>query len=118
MYLDGVGADSNIASGMQWLTIAAGQGNPMAQYMLGDIAMKGSYGQAKDWQKAVAWFRQSSETQPDPRVDIWNIAFIYHEGGNGVSPDAEESMKWFAASGIRSDEVEAFVGLFNTLIKS
>jgi TPR repeat protein len=115
MYLDGVGVDSNVASGMQWLTASAEQGNAIAQSDIGEIYMKGDYGQTRDWQKAVAWFIQSSKTQKDPRVDRWNIGFMYHEGGNGITPDAEESMKWFAATGMNQKEADVTVGLYYTL---
>ena len=115
MYLDGTGVSSNVASGMQWLTVAAEQGNGIAQSVIGEIYMKGDYGLARDWQKAVAWFKQASKIQKDPRVDMWSIGFIYHEGGYGVSPDAEEAMQWFAASGLAANEAKVAIEVYYTV---
>lgn len=115
MYLDGDGVDSNIALGLQWITTSAEQGNAIAQSHLGEMYMQGSYGQVKEWSKAVEWLKLASTTLKDPRVDQWNIGFMYHEGGFGITPDADESMKWFAATGMDQKEADVTVGLYYTL---
>lgn len=69
----------------------AGEGNPVAQNMLGNAAAAGRGG-AKDYARAAKWYRQAADQGYAPAQN--NLGWLYLEGGWGVSKDEAEALNW------------------------
>ena len=59
MYHDGRGVPRNDAEALRWLSLAADQGNPLAQCNLGLMYADG-WGVPKDFVRALMWFNLSA----------------------------------------------------------
>lgn len=70
--------------------LAAAQGDPVAQYNLGDIYDNGQ-GVPKDWAEAFKWFRQAAD---QGHVEAQAILGRMYRNGEGVSKDPVEAVKW------------------------
>ena len=79
---------------------AAEQGDPEAQFCLGDMYNNG-YGVAKDERKAVALFRKSAEQRFAPSQI--NLGIMYSQG-SGVEQDLIEAFMWLNIAGRAIDE--------------
>lgn len=79
---------------------AAEQGDPEAQFCLGDMYNNG-YGVDKDERKAVALFRQSAEQRFAPSQI--NLGIMYSQG-HGVEQDLIEAFMWLNIAGRAVDE--------------
>ncbi|CAH1906320.1 conserved hypothetical protein [Candidatus Nitrotoga sp. HW29] len=79
---------------------AAEQGDPEAQFCLGDMYNNG-YGVTKDERKAVALFRKSAEQRFAPSQI--NLGIMYSQG-NGVEQDLIEAFMWLNIAGRAVDE--------------
>ena len=79
---------------------AAEQGDPEAQFCLGDMYNNG-YGVAKDGRKAVALFRKSAEQRFTPSQI--NLGIMYSQG-HGVEQDLIEAFMWLNIAGRAIDE--------------
>lgn len=79
---------------------AAEQGDPEAQFCLGDMYNNG-YGVAKDERKAVALFRKSAEQRFAPSQI--NLGIMYSQG-SGVEQDLIEAFMWLNIAGRAVDE--------------
>lgn len=79
---------------------AAEQGDPEAQFCLGDMYNNG-YGVDKDERKAVALFRKSAEQRFAPSQI--NLGIMYSQG-HGVEQDLIEAFMWLNIAGRAVDE--------------
>lgn len=79
---------------------AADQGDPEAQFCLGDMYNNG-YGVEKDEQEAVALFRKSAEQRFAPSQI--NLGIMYSQG-TGVEQDLVEAYMWLKIAGRAVDE--------------
>jgi TPR repeat protein len=79
---------------------AAEQGDPEAQFCLGDMYNNG-YGVAKDERKALALFRKSAEQRFAPSQI--NLGIMYSQG-HGVDQDLIEAFMWLNIAGRAVDE--------------
>jgi len=79
---------------------AAEQGDPEAQFCLGDMYNNG-YGVTKDEQQAVTLFRKSAEQRFAPSQI--NLGIMYSQG-RGVEQDFIEAFMWLTIAGRAVDE--------------
>ncbi|CAH1075310.1 tetratricopeptide repeat protein [Candidatus Nitrotoga sp. 1052] len=79
---------------------AAEEGDPEAQFCLGDMYNNG-YGVVKDERKAVALFRKSAEQRFAPSQI--NLGIMYSQG-RGVEQDLIEAFMWLSIAGRAVDE--------------
>lgn len=79
---------------------AAEQGDPEAQFCLGDMYNNG-YGVEKDERKAVTLFRKSAEQRFAPSQI--NLGIMYSQG-SGVEQDLIEAFMWLNIAGRAVDE--------------
>ena len=91
IYFEGRGVPQNLAKARQWMQRAAREGQPYAQFMLGDWYAGGLTGLPKDAGEAARWW-QKSAAQGQPQA-------AYHLGqayltGKGVKTDPERAEYW------------------------
>lgn len=79
---------------------AAEQGDPEAQFCLGDMYNNG-YGVVKDERKALVLFRKSAEQRFTPSQI--NLGIMYSQG-HGVEQDLIEAFMWLNIAGRAVDE--------------
>ena len=79
---------------------AAEQGDPEAQFCLGDMYNNG-YGVVKDERKAIELFRKSAEQRFAPSQI--NLGIMYSQGC-GVDQDLVEAFMWLKIAGRAVDE--------------
>ena len=91
-YLRGEGLPQNDVAAARWSLLAAAQGQPVAQYMLGTLYQQGA-GLASDPHAAFRWF-QAAALQGN-RKAMHNLAIAYAQG-QGVEKNPQESARWFA----------------------
>jgi uncharacterized protein len=84
----------------KFFRIAADEGDPEAQFCLGDMYNNG-YGVEKDEQEAVALFRKSAEQRFAPSQI--NLGIMYSQG-TGVEQDLVEAYMWLKIAGRAVDE--------------
>ncbi len=84
---------------LQWLTKAAEQGHPRAQFQLGEINEKGR-GVIQDYMAAIEWFRQAAE-QGDAE-SMFRLGRMY-QTGRGVRKDSVEAYVWLNLAGSRGE---------------
>jgi TPR repeat protein len=80
----GAAADDNAA--MRWALVAAQQGDPMAQYLIGALTAKDNQAQA------FSWFEQAA-LRGNLKA-MHNLAIAYAEG-RGVTEDDKSAAAWF-----------------------
>jgi TPR repeat protein len=103
-YLKGNGVPSDAAAAMRWSQAAAGQGQPVAQYVLGTL-----YVQDKRETEAAHWFAAAA-AQGNIKA-MHNLAIAYAQG-QGVEQDAAQAVSWFeraAALGYHDSEFDLAV---------
>jgi uncharacterized protein len=92
--------NKDYANAEKFFRKAAQQGDPEAQFCLGDMYNNG-YGVAKDERKAVALFRKSAEQRFAPSQI--NLGIMYSQG-TGVEQDLIEAFMWLSIAGRAVDE--------------
>ena len=92
--------NKDYANAEKFFRKAAQQGDPEAQFCLGDMYNNG-YGVAKDELKAVALFRKSAEQRFAPSQI--NLGIMYSQG-TGVEQDLIEAFMWLSIAGRAVDE--------------
>jgi len=101
-YLRGIGVASDESAAMRWSKAAAGQGQPVAEYLLGTLYLEGN----RDDGQAVHWF-QAAATQGNIKA-MHNLGIAYAEG-LGVDKDPVQAVSWFvraAGQGYRDSEFD------------
>jgi len=93
VYINGAGADQNPYLGNTLLTAAAKQGEPRAQYKLGDQYAGGQGMPAADDKAALRWYRRSA-AQHFPFGQA-NVGYFYELGRGGLSKDPKAAVKWY-----------------------
>ena len=92
MYLDGInGVAVDHEAAFHWLSKAAAQGDPQAEYLLGFMYENGLY-VARNVSRAVKWYKKSA--QKGDVLAQYNLALIYKEGKGGVAKNMKEAFKW------------------------
>lgn len=79
---------------------AADEGDPEAQFCLGDMYNNG-FGVTKNERKALALFRKSAEQRFSPSQI--NLGIMYSQG-NGIEQDLVEAFKWLHIAGRAVDD--------------
>jgi hypothetical protein len=79
------------AANAEWYGRLAGQGNPEAQYCLGEALFYGE-GVLIDKPEAVAWYRKSAER--GHMHAEYNLGYAYYNG-DGVQADKAVAMEWY-----------------------
>jgi len=100
MHACGLGVLQDIKTAFKWFRLAADQGDPDAQYVLGvsydwgERVPKGCLGEGvpKDYKEAFKWYRLSAE-QGYAEAQ-YNLG-VLHYHGRGVLQDHEEAAKWW-----------------------
>jgi uncharacterized protein len=84
---------------LNWMFVAAEQGDAKAQYNLGVKYSEGK-GVAQDHEESVKWYRSAAE---QGHVNAqFNLGSMY-EKGNGVLQDYKEAMKWYRLAAEQAD---------------
>ena len=68
MFFIGTGTSINYQQAMFWYWKAAAQGNPVAQYTIGYMYLKGIY-VAQDTSQARAWFQKAAQQGQKEAID-------------------------------------------------
>jgi hypothetical protein len=76
--------------------LSAEQGDPDAQYNLGQFYLRGELGVPQDYKEAVKWYRKAAE-QYDVDAQS-NLGFMYNKG-QGVPQDYVIAHMWFNLCG-------------------
>ena len=71
---------------------AAEQGDPLAQYSLGEMCKHGE-GRDADLVQAADWYRQSAE---QGCVEAQHALAYMYEHGEGVEQDLDQAQSWYA----------------------
>ena len=80
---------------MENLLLKAKQGDPDAQFALGERYYYGNRDVSQDYEQAVYWCRQAAE---QGHADAqYNLGYYYREG-YGVSQDLEQAIYWYSKS--------------------
>jgi TPR repeat protein len=91
LYKSGNGVKKNVAEALEWLQLAADQGDCLAQYILGCHYAQGD-GVEQDYGRALELLHKSAEQDcPEAQCKLCDI----YEHGNGVEPDAAEAFAFF-----------------------
>ncbi len=88
-FLDARGVEKDVALAMQWLTLAAGQGDPEGQRRLAEIHFKGENG-ATDQAAAKRWYTLAAEQGDAPAQDM--LSWMLSE--DGEAPDYTAARGW------------------------
>jgi len=99
------GAPGDDAAAMRWSLAAAGQGQPVAEYLAGTLYLEGN----RDDGQAVRWF-QAAAAQGNIKA-MHNLGIAYAEG-LGVDKDPAQAVNWFvraASQGYRDSEFDLAV---------
>lgn len=74
LYIDGVGVEKNYRQAQQLLTEPAQQGNPMSQFLLGEIYSRGGYGVEKRTKQARHWYQAALQSgYMDAKIGIQKL---------------------------------------------
>jgi TPR repeat protein len=92
-YFNGVATDRNEPWGVELLGRAANAGHSQALNDMGVIAFEGTHGQAKDNDKAFAYFTRAAEMGNAEAMK--NLAVFYRDG-LGRPADPVQELKWYA----------------------
>ena len=76
---------------MESLLLKAKQGDPGAQFSLGECYYHG----AQDYKQAVYWYSKAAEQ--GHALAQYNLGYYYREG-YGVSQDLEQAICWYSKS--------------------
>ncbi len=88
-------SQSSLAASFQdELLKEANQGNPIAQWRLGDMYMDGD-GVRQDYAEALKWFKLSAD-QGNPDAQ-WRLGLLYYSG-EGVRQDYAKAKEWLGKS--------------------
>jgi len=91
MYLDGKGADKNLAMGKMWIEIAAESGVSLAQYKLAEMLEDG-IGVDKNVENAAIWYAKAGEQ--DSMGAILRLASWY-KTGKPIPQDFVKARYWY-----------------------
>lgn len=97
-YSDGMieglgGLEESDKEAVKWYRLAADQGHPRAQSMLGVFYEKGSGGLEKSDKEAVKWFRLAADQGFSLAQN--NLGEFYLEGRGGLPRSEKIALKWF-----------------------
>lgn len=74
-----------------YISYAADQGHPEAQYRMGLLYDQGRFVEANS-KEAIAWYRKAAEQ--GHRQAVYELAMIYIEGRRDLQPDFVEGRRW------------------------
>jgi uncharacterized protein len=94
MFMNGMGVDQNLETGIYWYTLAAEQGNMPAQYALG--IFYDTNGTQIDHKSSVKWYLLAAEQGYDRAQH--NLAIKY-KNGEGVIQDYETAFNLYLLAG-------------------
>ena len=92
MYFGGYGTPKNYKEAVKWLRKAAKQGNPLAQFDLGEMYYYKGRGVPKDKVKAAKWYHKAAEQGWD--LAQYRLGEMYYRG-EGVPKNYAEAVKWW-----------------------
>ena len=101
MYGTGQGVAKDEAEALKWYRKAAEQGDPGAQFNLGNMYADGR-AVTKDEAEAVKWYRKAAD-QGYASAQL-NLGFMYGKG-DGVIKDEVEAYKWYLLAGAQGNEL-------------
>lgn len=82
----------------------AEQGDPIAQYFLGQMYRKGE-GVEKNLQNALNWYRKAAEQES--RLAQYNLGWMYDEG-EGIERNLDQAISWYAKAARAGDQYAPF----------
>jgi uncharacterized protein len=91
MSAGGMGVPKDLGRALEWYRLAAEQGHTEAQARLGAHYFQGN-GVARSSPEAARWSRMAAEKGHGGAA--YNLAKLYHKGGEGVPADQAEAEKW------------------------
>jgi len=102
---------ASLASSLNVWQQAASQGDPEAQYFVGEIFEKGVE-QNPDYQLAITWYQRAAQQGFEPAlISLGRL----HEAGLGVPKDLVKAMNFYRqAAGLNEEEI-AFASVFERL---
>ena len=101
MYEQGLGGPIDMASAQNWYTLAAEQGQPTAQFLLGRINQLGWLGKQPDYAAAKKWY---SSAQSDYSPAAVALGFVY----DTVDDDYQKAMSGYQLAADKGDPVAQF----------
>jgi hypothetical protein len=103
--------DHDYAGAMRWFSMAAGQGDAVAEDDVGELYFFG-HGVPVDYAKAMVWYRRSAAQGNATAQD--GIGALYARG-QGVAVNYGEALKWFRLSADQGNSDAAnWLGYFYT----
>ena len=100
----------NDAESFKWLTLAAEQGHPVAQFGLASFYLRGKV-VPKDMTTALKWYRNAAEQGLDLAQNSLGYACAI---GEGIPQDLVEAYKWYSLALIKTNR-DADVNMRNLL---
>jgi len=101
MYEQGLGGPIDMASAQNWYTLAAQQGQPTAQFLLGRINQLGWIGKQPDYAEAKKWYSSAKSTYAPAAVAL---GFIY----DTVDDDYQKAMAGYQLAVDKEDPIAQF----------
>jgi TPR repeat protein len=88
LFLSTVNDDYTIDKAIDWLSLAAEEGNIEAQLRMGDLYFEGKFGISKSFKSALKWYTMAGDR--DNKFAWKKISMIYRVGGYGIDRDDEK----------------------------
>ena len=85
---------------LSWCRLAAEQGHPLAQIILGSTYEAGR-GVERSAAEAAKWYRRAAEKGEAEAMGL--LGSLYRSGGPGLDPDAAEAVKWLRRAADKGD---------------
>ncbi len=101
MYQQGLGGAVDVASAQQWYSLAAGQGQPLAQFMLGQLNQLGWLSGQPDYVEAKKWYNSAKAKYAPAAVAL---GFIY----DTVDDDYQQALADYQLAAQQGDPVGQF----------
>jgi Sel1 repeat len=93
-YVRGDGVPTDLKEAASWISKAAAEGHPRAEYLMGLMATHGD-GVAKDEAAAAFWFTKAAK---HGHVEAYHPLGLAYDSGSGVAEDDAEAARWYQAA--------------------
>ncbi len=91
MYLSGFGTEADEQQGINWIAIAAGHNNAIAQDIMGHY-----YHHLDDYESAIYWFSKAANNGDNDGKANLAMAYLYGKGGLVKNP--QKALRWMLAA--------------------
>ncbi|MCW5631884.1 MAG: sel1 repeat family protein [Rubrivivax sp.] len=110
MYLGANGDREAEARAVRLFRVAAERGHPVAQYIMGDVCLRGAHGQPRDEPQGVLWLQRSA-AQKNPDA-LYALGELYEAGKAGLPASDVKAFEFYrAAADLDHAEAQVDVGL-------